>query len=90
MFIESRVWHPDVGAGTSPRVSAALAHNEYSTSEESHVLFLFLMCFESEARGSRRNMQPSPAAVRLTVNRKEKAKAKLRHLLPHNAHSQKR
>ena len=44
--------------------------------------FLIWMCFESEARGSRRNVQPSPVPVRPTVKAKEKAQAKLRHLLP--------
>ena len=44
------------------------------------------MRVESEARGSRRNMKPPPVPVRLTVKGKEKAKAKLRHLLPQKAH----
>ena len=36
--------------------------------------FLFSLCFKSEARGSRRNKQPSPVPVRLPVKKKEKPK----------------
>ena len=42
-----------------------------TTSRRLFCFVLFLMCFESEARGSRRNMQPSPVQVRLTVKRRE-------------------
>ena len=40
------------------------------------------MCFESEARGSRRNRQPSPVPVRLTAKEVEKSKAKTSASLP--------
>ena len=48
------------------------------------------MCFESEARGSRRNRQPSTSASSTNCQRKGEDKAKLRHLLPQRAHGSKR
>ena len=54
--------------------------------EQTQICVFDVLRCESEARGSRRDMQPSPVLVRLTVEGKETAKAKLRHLLPQKAH----